>query len=104
MKSWNLRRILSTFRTVLGGATVAASVLSIPAGAQNVVTEWTNIAVTQARASTAPGSATPGGTSLYMAYVELAVYNSVVAIHGGYEPYKYSVPAPRPRVCRSCRG
>jgi hypothetical protein len=29
-----------------------------------------------------------------VAYVELAVYNAVVSIQGGYQPYKYTVTAP----------
>jgi hypothetical protein len=61
--------------------------------AQNVVTQWNDIAITQARASTEPGASSSGATSLYVAYVELAVYNSIVGIKGKYEPYKFSVPA-----------
>ena len=61
--------------------------------AQNVVTQWNDIAITQARASTEPGATSSGATSLYVAYVELAVYNSVVAIEGRFKPYEYSVPA-----------
>lgn len=72
----------------------AAALISISARAQNVVTDWNAVAITQARASTAPGSATAGGTSLYMAYVELAVYNAVNAIDGRFQPYKYTVTAP----------
>lgn len=64
------------------------------ATAQNAVTNWNNIAITAARASTAPGSATPGGAGIYVAYVELAVYNAVNAIDGGFEPYKYTLTAP----------
>jgi hypothetical protein len=62
--------------------------------AQNVVTQWNDIAITQTRASTQPGATSAGGTSLYVEYVQLAVYNSIVGIEGKYEPYKYSVPAP----------
>ena len=69
--------------------------LPLRAHAQNVVTQWNEIAITQARASTAPGAASSGATSLYVAYVELAVYNALVGIEGRFEPYKYSVPAAR---------
>ena len=68
--------------------------ISTSAMAQNVVTDWNLIAITNARASTAPGAATPGGTNLYVAYAELAVYNAVVAIQGGYQPYKSTLTAP----------
>jgi hypothetical protein len=71
-----------------------AVLISTTATAQNVVTDWNAIAITQARASTAPGSAHPGGTSIYMANVELAVYNAVNAINGRFQPYKYTVTVP----------
>src|SRR5256885_9457566 len=64
------------------------------ATAQNAVTNWNNIAITAARASTAPGAATPGGAGIYVAYMQLAVYNAVNAIDGGFEPYKYTLTAP----------
>lgn len=66
----------------------------IQAPGQNVITDWNAIGITQARASTAPGAATPGGTGVYITYEELAVYNAVVAIKGGYEPYKNTLIAP----------
>jgi len=72
-----------------------AFMLPLGAQAQNVVTQWNDIAITQARASTEPGATSSGATSLYVAYVELAVYNSVVAIEGRFQPYEYSVPAPK---------
>jgi hypothetical protein len=62
--------------------------------AQNVVTDWNSVAITEARKSTAPASATAGGTGIYVAYMQLAVYNAVNAIHGRFEPYKYSLSAP----------
>ena len=70
--------------------------LAIPlaATAQNTVTAWNEIGMTAARASTAPGSATAGGTGIYIAYMQLAVYNAVNAIDGRFEPYKYTVDAP----------
>src|SRR5438874_8841633 len=77
-------------------ARVAIVALSmVPAAiAQNAITNWNNIAITAARASKAPGSATPGAASIYVAYMQLAVYNAVNAIEGGFEPYKYSLKAP----------
>ena len=74
----------------------AVSLATVHATAQNAVTDWNAIAITQARASTvAPGSTGPGSTGVYVAYVELAVYNALVAIQGKYEPYKYTLTAPR---------
>ena len=70
-----------------------AVMLPLRSPAQNVVTQWNDIAITQARASTEPGATSAGATSLYVAYVQLAVYNSVVAIEGRFHPYEYSVPA-----------
>jgi len=77
-------------------AAVATLSLLIATGAtaQNAVTEWNSIAISEARSSMAPGSATPGGTGVYVAYMQLAVYNAVNAIDGRFEPYKYSLTAP----------
>jgi hypothetical protein len=76
------------------GLTIAAVLLlmSSAATAQNAITDWNDIGITAARASTAPGSATAGGTGIYMAYVHLAAYNAVNAIDGRFQPYKYSLP------------
>jgi hypothetical protein len=68
--------------------------VSLAATGQNAVTDWNAIGITAARASSAPGSATAGGTGIYMAYVHLAVYNAVNAIDGHFQPYKYSLTAP----------
>jgi hypothetical protein len=77
-------------------ALIAAAILVMVTGAfaENFVTDWNDIAITAARASSAPGSSTPGGTGVYVAYMQLAVYNAVNAIEGGFEPYKYSLTAP----------
>src|SRR5215469_5866693 len=78
--------------------------LSHEAIAQNPVVEWDAIAATTiitngATASnvtkTAPGAVTQGGSSLYLAFVHLAIYNAVNAIHPRYQPYLYSLNAPR---------
>jgi PAP2 superfamily len=61
------------------------------ATAQNAVTNWNNIAITAARASKAPGSASGSSAAIYVAYAEVAVYNAVNAIDGRFEPYKYSL-------------
>jgi hypothetical protein len=69
-------------------------VATLPVTAQNVVTDWNAIAITQARASTAPGATGAGSAGVYVTYAELAVYNALVAIEGKYQPYKYKLTAP----------
>ena len=71
----------------------APVLLLIPSAAmgENAVTIWNEIGITAARASAAPGSATAGGTGIYMAYVHLATYNAVNAIDGRFQPYEYSL-------------
>ena len=83
-------------RKVFSLTKVGLLVLSIVtwANAQNAVTDWNNIAITEARKSTAPGATTGGASAIYVAYMQLAVYNAVNAIDGGFEPYKYSLTAP----------
>ena len=83
-------RVLSVLTKV--GLLVVAVVTG--ANAQNAVTDWNNIAITEARKSTAPGATTGGASAIYVAYMQLAVYNAVNAIDGGFEPYKYSLTAP----------
>jgi hypothetical protein len=95
MKTCNLGSLRSALRLTPSLVIWFALMLPLGAQAQNVVTQWNDIAITQARASTEPGATSAGATSLYVAYVELAVYNSVVAIEGRFEPYEYSVPAAR---------
>src|SRR5512133_3662583 len=67
---------------------------TVCASGQNVVTDWNAFAITQARASTAPGAASASGTGLYVAYVQIAVYNAVNAIDGRFQPYRYTTSAP----------
>src|SRR5215468_10661117 len=82
-----------SFWLTVGIATLALAIAQ-SAVAQNAITNWNNIAITAARASKAPGAASGSTTAIYIAYVELAVYNSVNAIDGSFEPYKYSLTAP----------
>ena len=65
---------MSTLKHV---AIVAVVLAAMGAAAQNAVTDWNNIAITAAGASKAPGSATPGGMGVCVAYMQLAVYNAV---------------------------
>jgi len=92
------------FRLALLRVCLVVAFLAHAAIAQNPVVEWDAIAATTiitngATASnvtkTAPGAVTQGGSSLYLAFVHLAIYNAVVAIHPRYQPYLYSLNAPR---------
>jgi hypothetical protein len=84
---------------VLAAACLAPSVVAaapghaVPAVAANpaVIAEWNAIA-----ARTFAENATPIPVSgLYYGFVSIAVYDAVVAIEGGYEPYVAQPPAPR---------
>jgi hypothetical protein len=58
---------------------------SAATGAPNPVTDWTTIVQTSIHNATAPRSA--GTSQVLHTMVMLAVYDAVVAIEGGYEPY-----------------
>jgi len=67
-----------------------AAVPAVQAAAPNTVVRWNQIAedaVIRSRAFQAEGF-------LYMGYVAAAVYDAVVAIEGGYQPYGSGVTAP----------
>ncbi len=67
------------------------------ATAQNPVIAWNDIAVTaalKANQTMSPGSSTAGGTSLYLAYTHLAIYDAVNAIDHRFQPYGPEIPAP----------
>ncbi|PYV68388.1 MAG: hypothetical protein DMG96_36565 [Acidobacteria bacterium] len=58
--------------------------------AANPVLEWNQTAITAALAAdqtTAPGSATQGGSGIYLAYVHLAIFNAVNTIDHRYHSY-----------------
>jgi hypothetical protein len=78
-------------------AAMAALFLTGVAVAQNPVIDWDAIAVTTAlngSATISPASATSGGTSIYLAYVHLAMYNAVNAIDHRFQSYGPDIPAP----------
>ena len=67
------------------------------AKAQNPVIDWNAIAVTTAlngNQTISPGSNTAGGTSLYLAYIHLGIYDAVNAIDHRFQPYGAEIPAP----------
>lgn len=65
-------------------ASSAAPTQAAPAG-HDAVVAWNIIAV---RTILAPPAQSPPASFVYAAYAQAAVYNAVVAIEGGYEPYK----------------
>ena len=81
-----------------------AGIVSSKSVAQNPAIDWNAIASTTiitngATAAnvthTAAGAVTPGGSTLYFAIVHLAVYNAVNAVNPRYQPYLYTLKAPR---------
>jgi len=65
--------------------------------AQNPVIDWNAVAVATALSgnqTVSPGSNTAGGTSLYLAYTHLAIYDAVNAIEHRFQPYGAEIPAP----------
>jgi hypothetical protein len=74
---------------VVGGATSPGAQAVLPA-LPNTVQQWNKIAE-----DTVVGSgAFQGEGEVYMAYATTAVYDAVVAIEGGYEPYGPAISAP----------
>jgi len=82
------------FRTV--AVISLALALCNVARAQNAVIDWNAIAVTaalKANQTVSPASNTSGGTSIYLAYTHLAIYNAVNAIDHRFQPYGAEIPA-----------
>jgi hypothetical protein len=77
--------------------TLLAFALSGVASAQNPVIDWNAIAVTTALNGNpviSPASTTAGGTSIYLAYVHLAVFDAVNAIDRRFQRYGPEISAP----------
>ena len=64
-------------------------VQAAPAGPDALIT-WNTIMM---RTVVTVGGQSPPASFVYGAYVQAAVYNAVVAIEGGYHPYKSNLPA-----------
>ena len=79
MKPWNIRTICS----------VAGLLLASCAHAQNVVTEWA--AIVQPAVNTPPKA--PVYQMVLRAMIQIAVYDAVVAIEGGYQPFAAAIPS-----------
>jgi hypothetical protein len=78
-------KLLSRFAV----SSVLISVLAVPARSQNAVVDWNNTAVKTivSTASTAGITPTAGMTGIYLAYVDLAIFDTLNAIHPSFRAY-----------------
>ncbi len=71
---------------------VALVVATSPVAAQNVVTDWAGIVQPAIHNPSAPSA--PPYAAIRHAIIQLAVYDAVMAIEGGYKPYAAAITAP----------
>ncbi len=64
-----------------------------PAAAPNAVTDWVSIVQPAIHSASEPRS--PAGSLVLHTMAQLAVYDAVMAIEGGYEPYHTAIEAPQ---------
>jgi hypothetical protein len=84
--------LLAAAAVALGGGAAMSSAHSQPSGPPDTyITNWDAVG---SQAFTAAGLTPPDGFVI-SAYVGIAVYDSVVAIDGGYRPFAVDVDAPR---------
>ena len=88
IKSWIALFIVAVLAASIAGPAIPARAAS--AGSEAVIT-WNAIAVRTILAPPTPQS--PPASFVYASYVQAAVYNAVVAIEGGYQPYKSDLEA-----------
>jgi len=74
----------------LVGGLVVGSASPAAASGPNIVSEWNLIAEN----TVVPSGAAQIEALIYLSYTQLAVYDAVVAIKGGYEPYGNAIQAP----------
>lgn len=74
------------FKHLLAVACLTATLFCALSPAQNVVTEWNGIASSTIVANGGKPSAT---SSVWFAYVSIAVYDAVNAVHGQFQPFYY---------------
>jgi PAP2 superfamily len=90
--SFPARHILGLLLSAILAVTVSSppvTARAAPAGPQSVIT-WNTIAL---RTVVTVGGQPPAPAFVYAAYVQAAVYNAVVAIEGGYQPYNSQIAA-----------
>jgi hypothetical protein len=81
--------VVLALAALVGGASPPAARAVLPS-LPNTVQQWNKIAEDTVVAS----GAFQGEGEVYMAYASTAVYDAVVAIQGGYEPYGAAISAP----------
>jgi hypothetical protein len=79
---------VTAFAVAAGAGTTRDAAAALPPG--NTVAQWNKIAEDTVVGS---GAFQPEGF-IYMAYVSAAVYDAVVAVEGGFEPYGPAITAP----------
>ncbi|MGH8992767.1 MAG: vanadium-dependent haloperoxidase [Acidimicrobiia bacterium] len=82
--------LLAVFGSLV--TTSSAGVLAQTAPAPNVVTEWSRIVQPAIHSAAEPRS--PVGAFIVHTLVHLAVYDAVMAIEGGFEPFRTTLDAP----------
>jgi hypothetical protein len=88
---------MRAMRTATAGVLVAGLLVVAPGSAQAggddpaVVTDWNQRAISTLGADAAT---TPVSDFVYLAFVQAAVYDAVVGVTGGYEPYHFRGTAP----------
>jgi hypothetical protein len=80
------------FPHYLAAVSIVLVCTAIPLAAGNVVTDWNTIA---SATIVKNGGKVPSAAPAWFAYTSLAVYDSVNAITGQYQPFYYRAPAPR---------
>jgi hypothetical protein len=78
MRNWKQRNLAAVLLLMV--------ITGLPAGARNVVTDWTAIASTTIVKN---GGKTPGASGIWFAYTSIAMYDAVNAITGDYRPFYY---------------
>ena len=82
--------LLAAFGSLV--TTSSAGVLAQTTPAPNVVTEWSRIVQPAVHSAAEPR--TPVGAFILHTLVQLAVYDAVMAIEGGFEPFQTTLDAP----------
>jgi hypothetical protein len=76
---------------VPAAVSLALAISAVPVAAQNAVTDWATIVQPSINNAAAPRP--PASSEVLHTIIQLAVYDAVVAIEGGYEPYAAEIEA-----------